>query len=129
MRQICLLQLSLQQTRPSQRLIASLSKLLSSIGKPTVLTEKPKIKAIRTHTTLNLYSKRNILSSSARLSTLYHNPPQSCLLYISTLYQLPHIIFFFYTSILFYTHHTHALAVQSDHTHTVQWIEFFCQLR
>jgi hypothetical protein len=42
-------------------------------------------KAIRTHTTLNLYSKRNILSSSARLSTLYHNPLQSYLLYISTL--------------------------------------------
>jgi hypothetical protein len=53
-------------------------------------------KAIRTHTTLNFYSKRNILSPSARLSTLYHNPLQSCLLYISTLYQLSHIILFLF---------------------------------
>jgi hypothetical protein len=51
--------------------------------------------AIRTHTTLNFYSKRNILSSSARLSTLYHNPPQSYILHISTIYQLQNIISFF----------------------------------
>jgi hypothetical protein len=57
---------------------------------------KAQPEAIRTHTTLNLYSKRNILSSSARFFTLYHNPPQSCLLYISTLYQLPHIISFLF---------------------------------
>jgi hypothetical protein len=53
-------------------------------------------KAIRAHTTLNPYSKKNILSSSARLSTLYHNLPLSCLLYISTLYQLSHTILFFF---------------------------------
>lgn len=35
-------------------------------------------------------------SSSAKLSTLYHNFPQSYLLYISTLYQLTHIILFFF---------------------------------
>jgi hypothetical protein len=52
-------------------------------------------KAIRTHTTLNFYSKRNILSPSARLSTLYHNPPQSYILHISTLYQLQNIISIF----------------------------------
>jgi hypothetical protein len=50
--------------------------------------------AIRTHTTLNFYSKRNILSPSAVMFTLYNNPLQSCLLYISTLYLLPHIISF-----------------------------------
>jgi hypothetical protein len=49
-------------------------------------------KAIRTHTTLNFYSKRNILSLSANFFTLYHNPPQSYLLYISTLYQLLYIL-------------------------------------
>jgi hypothetical protein len=43
-------------------------------------------KAIRTHTTLNPYSKKNILSSSAKLSTLYHNHLRSYLLYILTLY-------------------------------------------
>ena len=53
-------------------------------------------KAIRTHTTLNFYSKRNILSPSAVMFTLYHNPLQSCLLYISTLYQLSHIILFLF---------------------------------
>ena len=57
-------------------------------------------KAIRTHTTLNFYSKRNILSPSAIMFTLYHNPLQSCLLYISTLYQLSHIILFFYFSFI-----------------------------
>jgi hypothetical protein len=51
---------------------------------------------IRTHTTLNFYSKKNILSLSVRFSTLYHNSPQSYLLHISTLYQLPYIISFFY---------------------------------
>jgi hypothetical protein len=52
-------------------------------------------KAICTHTTLNFYSKKNILSLSARFSTLYHKPPQSYLLHISTLYQLLRIISFF----------------------------------
>ena len=32
--------------------------------------------AIRTHITLNFYSKKNISSLSARFSTLYHNTPQ-----------------------------------------------------
>jgi hypothetical protein len=50
-------------------------------------------KAIRTHTTLNFYSKRNILYLSANFFALYHNPPQSYLLYISTLYQLLYILF------------------------------------
>jgi hypothetical protein len=59
-----------------------------------------KAKTIRTHTTLNFYSKRNILSPSAVMFTLYHNPLQSCLLYISTLYQLSHIILFFYFSFI-----------------------------
>jgi hypothetical protein len=52
-------------------------------------------KAISTHTTLNFYSKRNILSPSARLSTLYHNSLRSCLLYISTLYQQSFFYYFF----------------------------------
>jgi hypothetical protein len=34
-------------------------------------------KAIRTHTTLNFYPKKNILSWSAKFFTLYHNPPHS----------------------------------------------------
>jgi hypothetical protein len=54
-------------------------------------------KAIRTHATLNSYSKRNILSYSAILSTLYHNLLRSYLLYISTLYQLSYIILFSFT--------------------------------
>jgi hypothetical protein len=45
------------------------------------------IEAIRTHTTLNFYPKKNILSWSVKFFTLYHNPPHSCLLYIRTLYQ------------------------------------------
>jgi hypothetical protein len=56
--------------------------------------------AIRTHVTLNSYSKKNILSSSAKLYTLYHNPLHPYLLYITTLYQLPHIFiisFHFFT--------------------------------
>jgi hypothetical protein len=51
-------------------------------------------KAIRTHVSLNLYSKKNILSSSAKLYTLYHNLLHHYLLYITTLYQPPHIISF-----------------------------------
>ena len=51
--------------------------------------------AICTHTTLNFYSKKNILYLSARFSTLYHKPPQSYLFHISTLYQLLRIISFF----------------------------------
>jgi hypothetical protein len=50
---------------------------------------------VGTHTTLNFYPKKNILSWSAKFFTLYQNPPHSCLLYIPTLYQLPHIILFF----------------------------------
>jgi hypothetical protein len=42
--------------------------------------------AIRTHTTLNFYPKKNILSWSAKFFTLYHNPPHSCLLY--TIYSI-----------------------------------------
>jgi hypothetical protein len=49
---------------------------------------------IRTHTTLNFYPKKNILSWSAKFFTLYHNPPHSCLLYIPTIYQLSYIILF-----------------------------------
>jgi hypothetical protein len=41
------------------------------------LTSSQNHKAIRTHGTLNFYSKRNILSSSARFSTLSHNLSQS----------------------------------------------------
>jgi hypothetical protein len=51
-------------------------------------------KAIRTHTTLFLYPKRNIPSWLARFFTLSNNSPRSQLLYISTLYQLPHILLF-----------------------------------
>jgi hypothetical protein len=50
--------------------------------------------AIRTHTTLFIYPKRNIPSWSARFFTLSNNSPRSQLLYISTLYQLPHILLF-----------------------------------
>jgi hypothetical protein len=35
--------------------------------------------AIRTHTTLNFYPKKNILSWSTKFFTLYHNPPHSYL--------------------------------------------------
>jgi hypothetical protein len=58
-------------------------------------------KSIRTHTTLNFYSKKNILSWSAKFFTLYHNHPHSYLLYISTLYQLSYIILFLPHIILF----------------------------
>jgi hypothetical protein len=57
-----------------------------SLNMSYVYNRGHRTKAIRTHTTLNSYSKRNILSWSAKLSTLYYNPLQSCLLYISTLY-------------------------------------------
>lgn len=38
-------------------------------------------KTIGTYSTLNLHSKKNVLFSSARLSILYHNTPQSYLPY------------------------------------------------
>jgi hypothetical protein len=41
-----------------------------------------------------LYPKRNIPSWSAKFFTLSNNSPWSQLLYISTLYQLPHILLF-----------------------------------
>jgi hypothetical protein len=59
--------------------------------------------AIRTLSTLNFYPKKNILSLSAKFFTLYHNSPQSYLLHISTLYQLPHIISFIFHSLPFPT--------------------------
>lgn len=57
-------------------------------------------KAIHTHTTFNLYSKKIITSWSSKYFTLYHNTMQLYLLYILTLYQLRHIISFLSNYIL-----------------------------
>jgi hypothetical protein len=86
--------------------------------------------AIRTHVTLNFYSKRNILSWSARFSTLFNNSPRSQLLYISTLYQLPYIILYFSHTIHSSTlPHCHCARPTPPNRTTVRCMEWTPQMR
>ena len=80
------------------------------------------LNAIHTHTTLNFDSKKNILSLSEKIFTLYHNHLQSYLLYISTLYQQPYIL-----SLL--SHHISTKKVDSVSCRTTLHLRFLTLLR